>query len=182
MSAAIPIHQHHPRLHHSSRPAEPRPARESQARASWECPACGNFNGANSDTCLRCDSPRPPSTTRDHGVSDYASQMVGICVAVCVCAVGSFVFLLLLVGGLAWLVSAGRARPIYIYHKDTTSKQYESALNDSVVERVDGEMIALPALPCLALPAGRGLAVISQHEVRGIQRNSSSSNTVQRKK
>ena len=30
---------------------------------------------------------------------------------------------------------------IYIYHKDTTSKQYESALNDSVVERVDGEMI-----------------------------------------
>ena len=35
----------------------------------------------------------------------------------------------------------GLARPIYIYHKDTTSKQYESALNDSVVERVDEEMI-----------------------------------------
>ena len=57
----------------------------------------------------------------------------------------------------------GKARPIYIYHKDSASKQYEGALNDSMVERVGGEMIVYPdrcvrerlalpislALPCL---------------------------------
>ena len=60
------------------------------------------------------------------------------------------------------------ARPIYIYHKDTTSEQYESALNDSMEERVDGEMVVYPDRRARAsVPAyGPSVAIALAHRPR----------------